>query len=219
MFHKEGYRILVSSLIGVIIINLLSNLLIDESQQWLKIMIFGISFILFILIAQFFRNPKRKIDKNENHILAPVDGKVVAIEKVFEPEFINEERLQVSIFMSPINVHVTRYPIGGKILYSKYHPGKFLVAWHPKSSEENERTTIVVETEKFGNVLYRQIAGAVARRIVNYAKKDDIAVQGEDSGFIKFGSRVDLFLPVNAEITVNINDVVRGGNSIISKMA
>ncbi|MFO7746087.1 MAG: phosphatidylserine decarboxylase family protein [Psychroflexus sp.] len=219
MFHKEGYRILVSSLIGVIIINLLSNLLIDESQQWLKIMIFGISFILFILIAQFFRNPKRKIDKNENYILAPVDGKVVAIEKVFEPEFINEERLQVSIFMSPINVHVTRYPIGGKILYSKYHPGKFLVAWHPKSSEENERTTIVVETEKFGNVLYRQIAGAVARRIVNYAKKDDIAVQGEDSGFIKFGSRVDLFLPVDAEITVNINDVVRGGNSIISKMA
>lgn len=182
-------------------------------------MIFGISFILFILIAQFFRNPKRKIDKNENYILAPVDGKVVAIEKVFEPEFINEERLQVSIFMSPINVHVTRYPIGGKILYSKYHPGKFLVAWHPKSSEENERTTIVVETEKFGNVLYRQIAGAVARRIVNYAKKDDIAVQGEDSGFIKFGSRVDLFLPVDAEITVNINDVVRGGNSIISKMA
>lgn len=219
MFHKEGYKILVSSLIGLIIINLLSNLLIDKSQQWLIILIFAVSFILFFLVAQFFRNPKREIQKNEDHILAPVDGKVVTIEKVFEPEFVNEEKLQVSIFMSPINVHVTRYPIGGKILYNKYHPGKFLVAWHPKSSEENERTTVVIETKKFGNLLYRQIAGAVARRIVNYAKEGHTAVQGEDSGFIKFGSRVDLFLPVDAEVSVKINDVVKGGKTVIFKKA
>lgn len=217
MFHKEGYKILVSSLIGLIIINLLSNLLIQ--QQWVITLIFVITLIIFVLIAQFFRNPKRNISRNENHILAPVDGKVVTIEKVFEPEFVNEERLQVSIFMSPLNVHVTRYPIGGKILYSKYHPGKFLVAWHPKSSEENERTTVVVETKNFGNVLFRQIAGAVARRIVNYAKADDKAIQGSDSGFIKFGSRVDIFLPVDAEISVKINDKVKGGKSIISKVA
>lgn len=217
MFHKEGYKILVSSLIGLIIINLLSNLFIEK--QWIITLIFAATFIMFILVAQFFRNPKRKIKKDDNHILAPVDGKVVAIEKVFEPEFVNEERLQVSIFMSPLNVHVTRYPIGGKILYSKYHPGKFLVAWHPKSSEENERTTVVIETNNFGTVLYRQIAGAVARRIVNYAKDTDKAVQGEDSGFIKFGSRVDIFLPIDANISVEINDKVKGGQSIISKMA
>ncbi|MBZ9651076.1 phosphatidylserine decarboxylase family protein [Psychroflexus montanilacus] len=217
MFHKEGYKILVSSLIGLIIINLISNLLIEK--QWIITLIFAATFIMFILVAQFFRNPKRKIKKDDNHILAPVDGKVVAIEKVFEPEFVNEERLQVSIFMSPLNVHVTRYPIGGKILYSKYHPGKFLVAWHPKSSEENERTTVVIETNNFGTVLYRQIAGAVARRIVNYAKDTDKAVQGEDSGFIKFGSRVDIFLPIDANISVEINDKVKGGQSIISKMA
>lgn len=219
MFHKEGYKILVSGLIGLIVINLLTNFLVDESQQWIITSVFVVTIIIFYLIAQFFRNPKRKIDKNENHILAPVDGKVVAIEKVFEPEFVNEERLQVSIFMSPLNVHVTRYPVGGKILYSKYHPGKFLVAWHPKSSEENERTTVVVETKKFGNLLYRQIAGAVARRIVNYAKEGDTAVQGKDSGFIKFGSRVDIFLPVDTTLSVEINDKVKGGKSIISKIA
>jgi phosphatidylserine decarboxylase len=215
MFHKEGYKILVSSLIGLIVINLLSNLLIDK--QWIVTTIFLVTLVMFILIAQFFRNPKRRVEKNEKNILSPVDGEVVAIEKVFEPEFVNEERLQVSIFMSPINVHVTRYPIGGKILYTKYHPGKFLVAWHPKSSEENERTTVVVETQKFGNILFRQIAGAVARRIVNYAEQDLIAVQGEDSGFIKFGSRVDLFLPVDSEVSVSINDKVKGGKSIILK--
>jgi phosphatidylserine decarboxylase len=215
MFHKEGYKILVSSLIGLIVINLLSNLLINK--QWIVIAIFLATLVMFVLVAQFFRNPKRHVKKNEKNILSPVDGKVVAIEKVFEPEFVNEERLQVSIFMSPINVHVTRYPIGGKILYTKYHPGKFLVAWHPKSSEENERTTVVVETQKFGNILFRQIAGAVARRIVNYAEQDLIAVQGEDSGFIKFGSRVDLFLPVDSEVSVSINDKVKGGKSIILK--
>lgn len=216
MFHKEGYKILTGSLIGFIVVNLIANAFIEE--QWVIKLIFAITLILFFLVAQFFRNPKRKVDSNENHILSPVDGKVVVIEKVFESEFVNEERLQVSIFMSPLNVHVTRYPIGGKILYSKYHPGKFLVAWHPKSSEENERTTVVVRTKNFGNVLFRQIAGAVARRIVNYAEEGDIAKQGTDSGFIKFGSRVDLFLPVDSIIDVKINDKVKGGQSIISKV-
>ena len=215
MFHREGHKILAVSLIAIIVINLVANSLIDK--QWIITLVFVASFIVYILIAQFFRNPKRKIHQNDEHILAPVDGKVVAIEKVFEPEFVNEERIQVSIFMSPLNVHVTRYPIGGKILYSKYHPGKFLVAWHPKSSEENERTTVVVETKNFGKVLFRQIAGAVARRIVNYAKDTDYAIQGNDSGFIKFGSRVDVFLPVDSKITVEINDKVKGGQSIISK--
>jgi phosphatidylserine decarboxylase len=216
MFHKEGYTILVSSLIGLII-NLLTNFLVDENQQWIVTLVFIVTFVIFILIAQFFRNPKRNTPKNPNHIISPVDGKVVAIEKVFEPEFVNEERIQVSIFMSPINVHVTRYPVGGEVVYSKYHPGKFLVAWHPKSSEENERTTVVVKTDKFGQVLFRQIAGAVARRIVNYAKAGDKAKQGEDFGFIKFGSRVDVFLPVDAEITVELNQKVKGGESVISK--
>ena len=151
--------------------------------------------IVLILVLQFFRNPSRNTVLNENHLLSPVDGKVVIIEEVYEKEYFKDQRLQVSIFMSPINVHVTRYPMSGKINFSKYHPGKYLVAWHPKSSELNERTTIVVENEQFGEVLYRQIAGAVARRIVNYAEVGDTAVQGEDAGFIKFGSRVDVFLP------------------------
>lgn len=218
MFHKEGHKILLSGLILLIVINLLANYLVDEDLKWITTYVLIVTFVLFFLVAQFFRNPKRNIKKDENYILAPVDGKVVAIEKVFEPEFVNEERLQVSIFMSPINVHVTRYPIGGKILYSKYHSGKFLVAWHPKSSEENERTTVVVETKNFGNVLFRQIAGAVARRIVNYAKVGDTAVQGSDSGFIKFGSRVDVFLPTDAKLSVSLNDKVKGGKTIISKM-
>lgn len=216
MFHKEGYRILFTSLIVFIIINLLANTLLNTI--WVIQLIFGITCLMFFLIAQFFRNPKRHVSINDKHILAPVDGKVVAIEKVYEPEFIDEERLQVSIFMSPINVHVTRHPIGGKIVYSKYHPGKFLVAWHPKSSEENERTTIVVKTKYYGEVLFRQIAGAVARRIVNYAQEGMDVKQGSDSGFIKFGSRVDLFLPLNAKVCVNINDKVKGGQSIISKI-
>jgi phosphatidylserine decarboxylase len=149
--------------------------------------------------------------------VSPVDGKVVVIEEVFEKEYFNEKRLQVSVFMSPINVHVTRYPIGGKVLFSKYHKGKYLVAWHPKASEENERTTIVVENESYGKVLYRQIAGALAKRIVNYAKEDQTVLQGEDSGFIKFGSRVDLFLPLNTKIKVQLNQKVRGGETIIAE--
>lgn len=174
--------------------------------------------LFYILILQFFRNPKRFTHLNDFHITSPVDGKVVVIEEVHESEYFNDKRIQVSIFMSPLNVHVTRYPVSGKILYSKYHPGKYLVAWHPKSSEENERTTIVVENAAFGLVLYRQIAGALARRIVNYAKKDQNVIQGADAGFIKFGSRVDLFLPLGSALNIELNQKVRGGETVIAKL-
>jgi phosphatidylserine decarboxylase len=182
----------------------------------LKMIIQLVSLVILILILQFFRNPKRRANKNFNEILAPVDGKVVAIEQVFEKEYFQAERKQVSIFMSPINVHVTRYPASGLVKYSKYHPGKYLFAWHPKSSEENERTTVVVGTPKFGDVLYRQIAGAMARRIVNYAEVNESVQQGEDSGFIKFGSRVDLFLPLDARIAVKLNQKVKGAITCIA---
>ena len=155
-----------------------------------------------VLILQFFRNPKRKTKLNKNHIISPVDGKVVNIERVYEKEYFKDERIIISIFMSPLNVHVTRYPMSGNIIFSKYHPGAYLVAWHPKSSTKNERTTIVLQNKIFGEVLYRQIAGALARRIVNYANAGDSAEQGKDAGFIKFGSRVDIFLPIGTKVNV-----------------
>jgi len=171
---------------------------------------------MLVFILQFFRNPKISVKKNENHILSPVDGKVVIIEEVFEPEYFKDKRLQVSVFMSPINVHVTRYPASGNIIFSKYHPGAYLVAWHPKSSTKNERTTIVIENDNFEKILYRQIAGALARRIVNYAKVGNSAIQGEDAGFIKFGSRVDLFLPIGTKVNVKLNQSVKGGVTVIA---
>ena len=157
----------------------------------------------------------RKVTASENEVVAPADGKVVVIEEVEETEYFKDKRLQVSIFMSPINVHVNRYPINGKVQYAKYHPGKYLVAWHPKSSIENERTTVVVENDKIA-VLFRQIAGALARRIVMYSKQNDIAIKGEDFGFIKFGSRVDLFFPLGTKIEVQLNQVVIGNKTIIA---
>ena len=178
---------------------------------WIEKLLQLTSIIVLVLVLQFFRNPKRETLVNENHIISPVDGKVVVIEEVFEKEYFKDKRLQVSIFMSPINVHVTRYAISGKVVFSKYHPGKYLVAWHPKSSELNERTTVVLENNTVGKILYRQIAGAVARRIVNYAKIGDKAIQGADAGFIKFGSRVDLFLPVGTKLNVAIEQVIKGG--------
>ncbi|GAA3579613.1 phosphatidylserine decarboxylase family protein [Snuella lapsa] len=215
MFHKEGHKIILITFIFVIASFLLADSFI--SIKWLQTTIMIALFIFLILILQFFRNPKRKTKLNNQQVIAPVDGKVVVIEEVFEPEYFKEKRIQVSVFMSPINVHVTRYPVGGKVVFSKYHPGKYLVAWHPKASEENERTTVVVENETYGKVLYRQIAGALAKRIVNYAKEGDKAIQGEDCGFIKFGSRVDLFLPLDTNIKVQLNQKVRGGESIIAE--
>ena len=216
MFHKEGHKIIFITL--VIVVALLMTIDYTVQLPWLRTVLMLAALVFLILILQFFRNPKRNTVVNEHHALSPVDGKVVVIEEVFEKEFFNEKRIQVSVFMSPINVHVTRYPVGGNVVYSKYHPGKYLVAWHPKASEENERTTVVVNSPTFGNVLYRQIAGALAKRIVNYAKENDKAVQGADSGFIKFGSRVDVFLPLDANIKVSLNQVVKGGESIIAEI-
>ncbi len=217
MFHKEGAKIILVALVITVAISLLAEEFIDS--YWLLKFIQIFSLIFLILILQFFRNPKRKVEVSDHHIIAPVDGKVVVIEEVYEAEYFKEKRLQVSIFMSPINVHVTRYAANGLIKFSKYHPGKYLVAWHPKASEENERTTIVIETLLFGEILYRQIAGALARRIVNYAREGMQVVQGTDAGFIKFGSRVDLFLPLGTEINVKLNDKAVGGKTIIATKA
>lgn len=216
MFHKEGFKIIAITFLIVVILAVVVDKFV--SLQWLQYLLFFTLFVFLFLILQFFRNPKRLTALNDNTVVSPVDGKVVVIEEVFEPEYFKEKRLQVSVFMSPINVHVTRYPIGGQVAYSKYHPGKYLVAWHPKASTENERTTVVVENPSYGKVLYRQIAGALAKRIVNYAKEGDAATQGEDSGFIKFGSRVDLFLPLDTNIKVNLNQKVKGGESIIAEI-
>lgn len=216
MFHKEGYKIIAITFLFIAISAVLADKFVVA--LWLKYVIFFALFVILFLILQFFRNPRRNTILNDNTVVSPVDGKVVVIEEVFEPEYFKEKRLQVSVFMSPINVHVTRYPISGKVAFSKYHPGKYLVAWHPKASTENERTTVVVENPIYGKVLYRQIAGALAKRIVNYAKQDDDAVQGTDSGFIKFGSRVDLFLPLDTNIKVTLNQKVKGGESIIAEI-
>ena len=215
MFHKEGHKIIVLFLSITIIDILIVEYFLENST--LKILIQVLSLLILVMILQFFRNPKRNTVISDDKILSPVDGKVVIIKKVFEKEYFKGERLQISVFMSPINVHVTRYPLSGEIIFSKYHPGDYLVAWHPKSSEKNERTTIVLKTKSFGEILYRQIAGALARRIINYAKVGEKAIQGEDAGFIKFGSRVDLFLPLDAKVKVKLNQKVIGGETVISK--
>lgn len=217
MFHKEGFTIIIVSFVLITTVALLVEQFI--AVKWLRLLLQIGLFIFLVLILQFFRNPSRPPLALSNAVVAPVDGKVVIIEEVEEPEYFKGKRLQVSIFMSPLNVHVTRYPVSGKVVFSKYHPGKYLVAWHPKSSTLNERTTIVVNNPTFGDVLYRQIAGAVARRIVNYAKVGDDAVQGSDAGFIKFGSRVDVFLPPNTPVDVEIGQKVKGGVTLISNQA
>ena len=216
MFHKEGHKIIiVSFLLSAIFTILIENFITTYN---IKITLQTSVLLFFILVLQFFRNPTRKTIIDPNKIIAPVDGKVVIIKEVFEKEYFKRKKLQVSIFMSPINVHVTRYSISGKVVLSKYHPGKYLVAWHPKSSEKNERTTIVIKSEVFGEILYRQIAGALARRIINYAKIGQNVIQGDDAGFIKFGSRVDLFLPLKTKIKVNLNDHVKGGIDSIAEV-
>ncbi|HBT09439.1 MULTISPECIES: phosphatidylserine decarboxylase family protein [Leeuwenhoekiella] len=216
MFHKEGYTIIIITLLVVAIGFVSTQTWV--SPVWLQYVCYAALTILLILILQFFRNPTRKAAGNIEEIVSPVDGKVVVIEEVFEKEYFKEKRLQVSIFMSPLNVHVTRYPAGGEVVYSKYHAGKYLVAWHPKASEENERTTVVVRSTTFGDVLYRQIAGALAKRIVNYAKEGETVIQGDDSGFIKFGSRVDVFLPLDTPIAVKLNQKVKGAQSVIATL-
>ena len=214
MFHKEGHRIIIASFFFTISVIISSDILIGSEN--IKIILQLSFLIIYSSVLWFFRNPKRKIVIDNDKVLSPADGKIVNIEKVKENEFFQDERIRISIFLSITNVHVTRFPISGKIIYNKYNPGKYLVAWHSKSSEKNERTTVVIRNNYFGDILYRQIAGVVARRIVNYAKNDLEVIQGKDSGFIKFGSRVDIFLPLSSNILVKKGQSVKGGVTILS---
>ncbi|THV59124.1 phosphatidylserine decarboxylase family protein [Flagellimonas alvinocaridis] len=216
MFHKEGQKIIIITFFIVVAAILAAQFYIDV--EWVRYIVQIAALVILVAILQFFRNPKRLVTPTFDDILAPVDGKVVVIEEVDEPEYFKERKRQVSIFMSPVNVHVTRYPASGTITYSKYHPGKYLVAWHPKSSTENERTTVVLHTPKFGEIGYRQIAGALARRIVNYAEEGEQVTQGQDAGFIKFGSRVDLLLPLDCNITVKLGQKVTGAKTCIASI-
>jgi len=215
MIHREGYKILIITLLVLVVVNLLMYRI--DGLQWLKGLVTATSIVVFFLFLQFFRNPTRNTVMDATTIIAPADGKVVVIEEVEEPEYFKGKRIQVSIFMSPLNVHVNRNPNSGVVSYFKYHPGDYLVAWHPKSSTLNERTTTVIKTENGQEVLFRQIAGAVARRICYYIKAGDSVVQGEEMGFIKFGSRVDLFLPLGTKIDAKIGDITRGGESVIAR--
>ena len=216
--HKEGYATILVSATVLTILNFLADYLFSENYPFIQLIIFIVSLLLFFIVLQFFRSPTRKITINEKCILAPADGKIVVIEQTDEPEVLKEKRIQVSIFMSPINVHVNRYPVSGEVVFSKYHPGLYLVAWHPKSSTKNERTTVVIQTSSRVKILMRQIAGALARRIVCYPQEGWMVRQGDEMGFIKFGSRVDLFLPLNATIKVDINQIVKGGQTVIAEL-
>lgn len=213
--HKEGYKIIFIVSFLVLVLNTVLYLYYPRKPIYLGLAMFSIFLCLFVI--SFFRNPRRSIPGGENNILAPADGKVVVVEEVMETEFYNEKRLQVSVFMSPANVHVNRSPIDGEVRYFKYHPGRYLVAWHPKSSTDNERTSLVVENESF-SVLIRQIAGKLARRIVYYVEEGDEIERGEEFGFIKFGSRVDLFLPLNTQLYVKIGQKVRGGETVMGEV-
>ncbi|MDU0369906.1 phosphatidylserine decarboxylase family protein [Hymenobacter endophyticus] len=215
--HKEGRRILFFTLLALLAANLLLFRYNAENDGFNKVFA-GISVIVFLTLLQFFRSPARRLFTHEDLLIAPADGKVVVIEDVHEPEYFDDVRKQISIFMSPINVHITRNPISGIVRYFKYHPGNYLVAWHPKSSTKNERTTVVVESEAGPFVLFRQIAGAMARRIVWYVNEGDEVSQGEEFGFIKFGSRVDIFVPVDTEVKVQIGEKVKGGQTIIAQL-
>ena len=214
--HKEGYKIILV----VFVVLTITLAIIDwflPQQTYFHFVFYIAVFVFFIFVLRFFRNPKRLVLYNENVILAPADGKIVVIDEVEEKEYFKDRRLQVSVFMSPMNVHKNWYPIKGTVKYFKYHPGKFLVAWHPKSSDLNERTTVVVESPLHQTILIRQIAGAVAQRIVCYARPNDIVNQGDELGFIKFGSRVDLFLPLGTKIEVSLNQKVKGNITVIGR--
>jgi phosphatidylserine decarboxylase len=213
--HREGYKIILVTGITLFLINILVSALSD--YKGLNICVQVLSAIIFLFTASFFRHPSRTTPEDETNIIAPADGKVVVLEEVEEPEYFKDKRLQLSIFMSPTNVHVNRYPISGIVKYTKYHPGKYLVAWHPKSSTENERNTVVVGNEMV-EILFRQIAGKFAKKIVCYAKVNEEADQGNEFGFIKFGSRVDLYLPLGTPIHVKLNQKVRGGETILGKI-
>ena len=215
--HKEGYKILAFALIALVILNIIVNIILADIEllRWAFIIC---SLMLYVFLLFFFRWPERILEPDHGLVYAPADGKVVVIEETEEKEYFNDTRLQVSIFMSPFNVHSNRYPVSGRIKYVRYHPGHNMVAWHPKSSELNERSSIVIETKEGTEILIRQIAGAVARRIVTYSKENQEVLQGDELGFIKFGSRVDVFLPVGTEIEVPILQQVKANKSIIAKI-
>jgi len=215
--HKEGRTLLFVSLIILAGIIWVADYFFHNAEV-IRNIIIAAGLIFYLLFLQFFRSPVFEIKKNEKQVLAPADGKVVVIEETEETEYLKSRRKQISIFMSPVNVHVNRMPVGGSISYFKYHPGKYLVAWHPKSSTENERTTVVAKMKNGTEILFRQIAGALARRIKWYVKEGQVLEQGDEFGFIKFGSRVDIFLPLDAKIKVNIGDKTTGGKTVIAEL-
>ncbi len=217
IIHREGRVLLFVLLVMLFALNWAVSYFFPEASVIQNIVIV-ISIGFYLLILQFFRIPVFEVEKNEKFVLAPADGKVVVIEEVVETEYFNEKRKQISIFMSPLNVHINRMPVAGKIVFSKYHPGKYLVAWHPKSSTENERTTVVAKMKNGTEVLFRQIAGALARRILCYVKEGQVLEQGQEFGFIKFGSRVDIFLPSNANVKVTLGQKTKGGKTIIAEL-
>jgi phosphatidylserine decarboxylase len=217
-FHREGRLTIFMTLLLFFVVNI-GMYLIDPGFGIANIIALILTLALLYIILQFFRNPPRNTVPNEQQIISPADGKVVVIEEVEEPEYFKDKRIQISVFMSPFNVHVNRYPIGGTVSYVKYHPGLYLVAWHPKSSTENERSTVVVKHKSGVEVLFRQIAGALAKRIVYYSAVGDQAKQGGEMGFIKFGSRVDIYVPLGTKIDVQLNQVVRGGESVLATLA
>lgn len=216
--HKEGYTTIALSVLFIFVLNAFIDYRFAD-MTWLKWLIYILSFLLFITVLQFFRNPSRSFTSGENLVICPADGKVVVIEETLEGEYFKDKRLQVSIFMSPVNVHINRNPISGVVKFFKYHPGKYLAAWNPKSSTENERTTVVVEHQNGTPVLFRQIAGALARRIVWYIKEGDTVTQNKEFGFIKFGSRVDIFLPLGTKVNLELNQVVKGGITVLAELA
>ncbi len=215
--HKEGFSSIALTVLFIFVLNALVQFYFPDNATF-RWVIYISSAILFLIVLQFFRNPRIAVTTDEKMVVCPADGKVVVIEEAQEPEYLKDKRIQVSIFMSPVNVHVNRNPITGVVKYFKYHPGKYLVAWHPKSSTDNERTTVVVETQQGIPVLFRQIAGALARRIVWYVKEGDEVQQSAQFGFIKFGSRVDVFLPLGTKINVNLGETVKGGRTILAEL-
>jgi phosphatidylserine decarboxylase len=215
--HKEGYKTIAICGFLFVLINLLSFSFLSYNVPWLNWIVFALTLVFFLFIISFFRVPTRKLTIDANAIIAPADGKVVVIEETIDNEYFNGKRVQVSIFMSPANVHQNRCPLQGEVVYNKYHKGKYLVAWNPKSSTENERHSVVIRNDRI-EVLVKQIAGAVAKRIINYLKTGQKVEQGAELGFIKFGSRVDLLLPPGTKVDVQLNQPVQGGVTVIARI-
>lgn len=217
MLHREGKATIFLTLLFLLVINFPVHYFLPEIT-WLHNVLLALSIVFLVIILQFFRNPTVITPLNAAHVISPADGKVVVIEEVEEPEYFQGKRLQISVFMSPFNVHVNRNPISGIVKYFKYHPGKYLVAWHPKSSTENERTTTVIQHPNGTEVLFRQIAGALAKRIVWYVKEGQPVVQGSEMGFIKFGSRIDIYLPIGTKVNVQLEEKVKGGKTVLAEI-